>query len=754
MFKIFLNFYLIFFTLNFLFARDNNSKNLFNTDIYDYNWPIKAKPYITSSFAEYRPTHFHAGIDISTEHVIGVEVYAARDGYIKNISVSPSGYGKFLVIKHHDNFFTTYAHLHSFKTEIEKLILEAQTREKNYAVELSFTPEQFKVKKGELVAYSGESGAGPPHLHFEIRDNLFNPINPLLFPNLRNYNDIFPPVFKKIAFTPLNEKSFVNHEFTSQIFTPKLKNSRSYSISDTLFFTGSIGLATDVFDRTSERGDRITIYGLELFIDDKPYFISERNAFLTAQYGQVSLYYDWNLLQSQEGRFHKLYLEGTNTLSFYPLSVFADKMNEYSGKISLDNLTEGRHKFTIRAIDYDGLISECSGNFILNHPTLIEVKEISKQNILMNVLNLKDVNSLEIAGKTFNSNNWEVISYGVTTFNPNQTDIQIPINLKTPDIVRITATNKYGTISFPQYFILNPKFSFEQTKIEKKIKSNKIFITLKNKIGFTKAPSLVAYDKQHSYPVTLIPRSVYEYEGVFKIPEHSEKKIFLKGFLSIGYFTTEITDSVEFLLLKPETGTIFTSGDNNFISSFDKDAVYEHVPIFIKKEKSGNYSISAKNVFLRSGLNIQLRCSEDKILDYKNAVYVLAGTVPIYLSNERNLKNNSFIVRKTSRLGEYVILADEKAPEIYNWKTNRWFNRTNYLFSFKIKDNLSGVDVDKIDVYLDGEKIFPVYDIEKKSVSHYNFTDNKIKSGKHIIDINLEDKVGNSSSFSKMIWTN
>ena len=77
--KIFSVIIFVFIFVSKLFSEDRAK---FNTDIYDYNWPIKAKPFITSSFAEYRATHFHAGIDISTEHAIGLEVYSARDGYV------------------------------------------------------------------------------------------------------------------------------------------------------------------------------------------------------------------------------------------------------------------------------------------------------------------------------------------------------------------------------------------------------------------------------------------------------------------------------------------------------------------------------------------------------------------------------------------------------------------------------------------------------------------------------------------------
>ncbi len=48
------------------------------TDLRDYIWPTNASTNITSSFADYRRTHLHEGIDISTNNQKGYPVYAAR----------------------------------------------------------------------------------------------------------------------------------------------------------------------------------------------------------------------------------------------------------------------------------------------------------------------------------------------------------------------------------------------------------------------------------------------------------------------------------------------------------------------------------------------------------------------------------------------------------------------------------------------------------------------------------------------------
>ena len=143
--------------------------------------PVAIQIALSGNFGELRPNHFHTGIDITTKGVEGVPIKASAEGYVSKIKISHWGYGKVIYVTHPNGFTTVYGHLSDFNTAIAEFIKTSQYAKESYEIELLLTPDQFNVKQGEVIAYSGNTGgSGGPHLHFEIRDTKTEEaINPL-----------------------------------------------------------------------------------------------------------------------------------------------------------------------------------------------------------------------------------------------------------------------------------------------------------------------------------------------------------------------------------------------------------------------------------------------------------------------------------------------------------------------------------------------------------------------------------------------
>jgi len=82
--------------------------------------PLSEPPSLSASFAELRNDHFHSGIDYRTGGVTGKDVLAVDDGYVYRIAVSPGGFGKALYVRHSSGYSSVYAHLRSFRPDIEE----------------------------------------------------------------------------------------------------------------------------------------------------------------------------------------------------------------------------------------------------------------------------------------------------------------------------------------------------------------------------------------------------------------------------------------------------------------------------------------------------------------------------------------------------------------------------------------------------------------------------------------------------------
>ena len=116
-----------------------------------YRQPFSGDYPITLDFGEVFEPYYtkekpHKGIDYGCP--AETPILAAADGWVLNIGYEPNGYGNYVILLHNDNTGTVYAHLHSVVTFLNA-----------------------KVQKGDLIAYSGNTGNSTgPHLHFEARE--------------------------------------------------------------------------------------------------------------------------------------------------------------------------------------------------------------------------------------------------------------------------------------------------------------------------------------------------------------------------------------------------------------------------------------------------------------------------------------------------------------------------------------------------------------------------------------------------------
>lgn len=220
-----------------------------------YAWPLDLPRVLTSSFAEYRPGRFHMGIDLRTGP-IGKDVFAASDGYVSRVRCSPYGYGKAIYVFLEDGNTAIYAHLDDFIPELRDYLRRAQHDRKKYTVDLYPDPGEFPVTRGQLIAKSGQTGIGVPHLHYELRDRFGVPINPRLLGV--DWPDTGAPAFRGAVVVPVEAETLINGDMLPVVLRVQKRSAGVY-VADSVRVSGPVAFGVDVVDPANGGGTRLGV---------------------------------------------------------------------------------------------------------------------------------------------------------------------------------------------------------------------------------------------------------------------------------------------------------------------------------------------------------------------------------------------------------------------------------------------------------------------------------------------------------------
>ena len=259
--------------------------------------PLDIPLVLSGTFAELRGNHFHGGIDIKTQGRSGLRINAVADGYVSRVAVSPYGYGNALYLRHPEGYTTVYGHLNAFYPELEKWV-EGQLRDRSKNDgNLYPSPEQFKVTRGQLVAFSGNTGGSfGPHLHFEIRDTKTEePLNPLEFGI--EVKDTRKPDVRGLKWTA---KDF--------------GDMGTFKAGDTVAVNFALGIDLFTTDKQDLANNNNGVYSIEARIEGQPFFTANyrRINFSTSRFINAHINYD--LYCSQGVRYTRLYELENNPL--------------------------------------------------------------------------------------------------------------------------------------------------------------------------------------------------------------------------------------------------------------------------------------------------------------------------------------------------------------------------------------------------------------------------------------------------------
>lgn len=328
-----------------------------------YGKPLAIPMHLSATFAEMRIGHPHSGIDIKTDGVEGKPVYAVADGYISRIAVSPFGYGNALYIRHNDGYTSVYGHLQRFNPGVAKYVKDYQYAHKTFAVQIFPTRAKFPIKKGDIIAYSGNSGgSGGPHLHFEVRHTASEkPINPMYFGYA--FSDNKKPIVTGVSIYPV-EKATIEKSPEPMYFHVTGQDGR-YQLKDMpiVHAYGKIAFGICAYDCVGTSANKNGPYSFELYLNSSLRFKVECDSFAFNENRYVNSLIDYRHYKEKGSRYIRTEVDPYNRLSMIDANNGTIIVNQGD---TID--------VSLRVTDYSGNLSRADFKVVGYAPIFVEPK--------------------------------------------------------------------------------------------------------------------------------------------------------------------------------------------------------------------------------------------------------------------------------------------------------------------------------------------------------------------------------------------
>jgi hypothetical protein len=288
----------------------------------------------SGNFGEIRSAHFHGGLDFKTGGEIRKAVLATADGYISRIRVT-NGSGLVLDVTYNNGYTTLNRHLEAFMPAIAKRVRQLQQQQESYEVEIVPEPDEYPVKRGEQIAWSGNRGYSMgPHLHLDVVETATGDfVDPIpLFPDIK---DNMAPRAESIMVMAKEGEGVLKggaHRLTI--------GAQSAAVVEAW---GTIGCALKAYDYMNGAPNRCGVRYMTLTVDGDTVFRSDVGRFAQAETRQID---SWTT-----AGYMKSFIEPNNTLRM---------LHAYNGNRGLVNIDKERNYIFIYTIsDARGNTSRC-----------------------------------------------------------------------------------------------------------------------------------------------------------------------------------------------------------------------------------------------------------------------------------------------------------------------------------------------------------------------------------------------------------
>ena len=725
----------------------------------NYHWPTIGSKAMSSNFGEFRDGGYHMGIDIKTLEETGWPVYAIDDGHISRMVANFSGYGKGLYLTLNDGNVAVYAHLEEFAFRLETILYSLQAKNNSYIVNEYFSPEQFPFKKGDVIGYTGNTGSSfGPHLHFELRNNKSQPINPLI--NGLNIEDYRNPRVLQIGIIPLSTSSKINGSSIPRAYPLFAANTGGgLEFPDTISCFGPIGLAIEIDDKIQGVRNKYQVQSIQLLVDDQNVF--------SLNYNKLDFSQKHTVNQTRENRFQRLNLGSFTKL--YKQDTFSNSTLVKEGVSGVLNLTPGYHKIEIQISDASGNTTRVKGTLINYPPVKMAIKDVEWHD-----------NTIEfnIQPVSLNIPITKISCYSYTAYGYPDEELTIVKSKKDRSGLRIhlpkSKLGKHG-ISFitkNKLGVYGSPLTWHDPNAERRLTEmdvNISFSSIEHKIiaqvktdGFTSGNTSLRVLKEDEYiaiPLTKIQPTVYTSDLL--LPSLFRKSKRIDAFFD-GEIERIIQLNLDLLVASPNNKSNVLSNDKNCSMQITNNSLYDTSLVWIEKinhpvePKGGTrltsvYQLQPFELALKDTVRIGIRYN-NQIKDMKN--------ISLYYYNQKHgwtflpssiNKNRQVVSSTLHSLDAISIMQDIEPPfirKVYPENNGRFHYKDLKTIYIIADDHLSGLNSDEksMEMKLDGLSVRYAFQPIKKQLSFYLPT--PLDAGEHKMEYTVSDNAGNTISGS------